>query len=61
MGQKDEVRKKEREEILSTNLEDFIAFGKILENIAKSQAITVIGSQSAIESSKANLKLTKLL
>ncbi len=60
-GRTDEIRQKEREEILSTNGEDFIAFGDILEKAAKSQAIAVIGSQSAIEGSKAGLKVTKVL
>jgi Zn-dependent M16 (insulinase) family peptidase len=60
-GRTDEVRQKERDEILSTNGEDFIAFGDILEKAAKSEAIAVIGSQSAIEGSKAGLKVTKVL
>jgi Zn-dependent M16 (insulinase) family peptidase len=60
-GRTDEIRQKERDEILSTNGEDFIAFGDILEKAAKSEAIAVIGSQSAIEGSKAGLKVTKVL
>ena len=60
-GRTDEVRKKERDEILSTNGEDFIAFGEALEKAAKSEAVAVLGSQSAIESSKAGLKVTKVL
>jgi Zn-dependent M16 (insulinase) family peptidase len=60
-GRTDEIRQKERDEILSTNGEDFIAFGDILEKVAKSEAIAVIGSQSAIEGAKAGLKVTKVL
>jgi len=60
-GKSDETRQKERDEILSTNGEDFIAFGEVLEKAAKSEAIAVIGSQSAIESAKAGLKVTKVL
>jgi Zn-dependent M16 (insulinase) family peptidase len=60
-GRTDEVRQKERDEILSTNGEDFIAFGEILEKAAKSKAVAVLGSQSAIKSAKAGLKVTKVL
>jgi hypothetical protein len=60
-GRTDEMRQKERDEILSTNGEDFIAFGDILEKAAKSEAVAVVGSQSAIESAKAGLKVTKVL
>jgi len=60
-GRSDEMLQKEREEILSTNGEDFIAFGEVLEKAAKSNAVAVIGSQSAIESAKAGLKVTKVL
>jgi Zn-dependent M16 (insulinase) family peptidase len=60
-GRTDEMLQKEREQILSTNGEDFIAFGEVLEKAAKSEAVAVIGSQSAIESAKAGLKVTKVL
>ncbi|MCE9647825.1 MAG: insulinase family protein [Chloroflexi bacterium] len=60
-GRTDAIRQKERDEILSTNGEDFIAFGEVLEKAAKSEAVAVIGSQSAIEGSKAKLKVTKVL
>jgi Zn-dependent M16 (insulinase) family peptidase len=60
-GRTNAVRQKERDEILSTNGEDFIAFGEVLEKAAKSEAVAVIGSQSAIESAKAGLKVTKVL
>ena len=33
-GRTDEMRQKERDEILSTNGEDFIAFGEMLEKVA---------------------------
>jgi Zn-dependent M16 (insulinase) family peptidase len=60
-GRTDEMRQKERDEILSTNGEDFIAFGDVLEKAAKSEAIVALGSQSAIEGAKAGLKVTKVL
>lgn len=60
-GRTDEIRQKERDEVLSTNGEDFIAFGDVLEKVAKSEAIVALGSQSAIESAKAGLKVTKVL
>ncbi|MBI3162429.1 MAG: peptidase M16, partial [Chloroflexi bacterium] len=60
-GRTDEIRQKERDEILSTNGEDFIAFGEVLEKAIKSEAVAVIGSQAAIEASKAGLKATKVL
>ena len=60
-GRTDEILQKEREQILSTNGEDFIAFGEVLEKAAKSGAVAVIGSQSAIEGAKAGLKVTKVL
>jgi Zn-dependent M16 (insulinase) family peptidase len=60
-GRTDEMRQKERDEVLSTNGEDFIAFGEVLERVAKSEAIVALGSQSAIEGAKAGLKVTKVL
>jgi Zn-dependent M16 (insulinase) family peptidase len=60
-GRTDEMLQKERDQILSTNGEDFIAFGEVLEKAAKSEAVAVIGSQTAIESAKAGLKVTKVL
>ncbi len=60
-GRSDAQLQKERDEILSTNGEDFIAFGEVLEKAAKSDAVAVIGSQSAIEGAKAGLKVTKVL
>jgi len=60
-GKTDEMRQKERDEILSTNGEDFIALGEVLEKFAKSEAVVAVGSQSAIEGAKAGLKVTKVL
>lgn len=60
-GRSDAQLQKEREQILSTNGEDFIAFGEVLEKVSKSNAIAIIGSQSAIEGAKAGLKVTKVL
>ena len=44
-GRTDEMRQKNRDEVLSTNGEDFIAFGEVLEKVAQSNAVAVIGSQ----------------
>jgi Zn-dependent M16 (insulinase) family peptidase len=60
-GETDDFRQKIREQILSTNGEDFIAFGETLEKVAQSEAVTVIGSQSAIEGAGVGLKVTKVL
>ena len=60
-GRTDEIRQKIRDEVLSTNGEDFIAFGEVLEKAAKSEAVVVVGSQAALEGAKAGLKVTKVL
>ena len=57
----EELRQKARDEVLSTNGEDFIAFGEVLEKVAQSNAVAVLGSQSAIESANIGLELTKVL
>ncbi|HLE90396.1 MAG TPA: peptidase M16, partial [Anaerolineales bacterium] len=57
----DALRQKTREEVLSTNGEDFIAFGEVLEKAAQSNAVTVLGSQNALESANIDLKMTKVL
>jgi presequence protease len=60
-GRSDSVRQEIREEILSTNGEDFIAFGEVLEKVAQSNAVAVMGSQSAIEAANLDLEVTKVL
>lgn len=60
-GRTDEMRQEIREEVLSTNGEDFIAFGEVLEKAAQSDAVAVMGSQSAIESAGIGLKVMKVL
>jgi len=60
-GRSDEIRQEIRDEILSTNGEDFIAFGEVLEKVAQSNAVTVMGSQSAIESANVGLEITKVI
>jgi hypothetical protein len=57
----DELRQEIREEVLSTNGEDFIAFGEVLEKVAQSDAVAVLGSQNAIESANIGLEVTKVL
>jgi presequence protease len=57
----DELRQKIRDEVLSTNGEDFIAFGEVLEKVAQSNAVAVLGSQNAIESANIGLEVTKVL
>ena len=57
----DELRQEIREEVLSTNGEDFIAFGEVLEKVAQSNAVAVLGSQNAIESANIGLEVTKVL
>lgn len=57
----DELRQEIRDEVLSTNGEDFIAFGEVLEKVAQSNAVAVLGSQNAIESADIGLEVTKVL
>ena len=57
----DELRQKTRDEVLTTNGEDFIAFGEVLEKVAKSDAVAVLGSQHALESANLGLEITKIL
>jgi Zn-dependent M16 (insulinase) family peptidase len=57
----DELRQKTRDEVLSTNGEDFIAFGEVLEKVAQSNAVEVLGSQNAIESANIGLEVMKVL
>jgi Zn-dependent M16 (insulinase) family peptidase len=60
-GRTDEIRQEIRDEILSTNGEDFIAFGEVLDKVAQSNAVSVMGSQSAIEAANLDLEVTKVL
>ncbi len=61
-GRTDELRQQIREQVLSTNGEDFIAFGEALEKAAHaSHALAVMGSESALESAGVDLKVTKVL
>jgi hypothetical protein len=60
-GVTDKILQKKRDEVLSTNGEDFIAFGEVLEKVAGSDAVAVIGSQSAIEAANIGLNVTKVL
>jgi Zn-dependent M16 (insulinase) family peptidase len=60
-GRTDEMRQKTRDEVLSTNGEDFIAFGEVLEKLADSNSVAVIGSQNAIEAAGVGLEVTKVL
>jgi len=60
-GRTDAMRQKTRNQVLSTNGEDFIAFGDALDKLAQSEAVAVIGSQSALEGADVGLKVTKVL
>jgi hypothetical protein len=60
-GKTDEILQKTRDEVLSTNGEDFIAFGDVLEKVAQSEAVAVLGSQNAIEAANVGLKVVKVL
>jgi hypothetical protein len=60
-GRTDEIRQRTREQVLSTNGEDFIAFGEVLEKVAQSDAVAVVGSQSALEGAGVGLKVVKVL
>ena len=60
-GRTDEMRQQIRDQVLSTNGEDFIAFGEVLEKVAQSNAVTVMGSQSALEAANVGLEVVKVL
>lgn len=60
-GRTDEMRQKIRDQVLSTNGEDFIAFGEVLEKVAQSNAVAVLGSQTTIESADVGLEVVKVL
>jgi Zn-dependent M16 (insulinase) family peptidase len=57
----DELRQKTRDQVLSTNGEDFIAFGEALEKVAQSNAVAVLGPQNALEAANLDLEITKIL
>lgn len=57
----EDLRQRIRDQVLSTNGEDFIAFGEVLEKVAQSNAVTVLGSQNALESADVGLDITKVL
>jgi Zn-dependent M16 (insulinase) family peptidase len=60
-GRTDEIRQEIRDEVLSTNGEDFIAFGEVLEKVAQSEAVVAMGSQSTLEGANVGLKVRKVL
>ena len=60
-GRTDEMRQKIRDQVLSTNGEDFIAFGETLEKVAQSDAVVAMGSQAALEGANVGLKVVKVL
>jgi Zn-dependent M16 (insulinase) family peptidase len=57
----DELRQKIRDEVFSTNGEDFIAFGEVLEKAAQSNAVAVLGSENALESANVGLEIEEIL
>lgn len=60
-GDTEEFRQLVREQVLSTNGEDFISFGEVLEKAKSGATISVIGSQSGIEKANVDLIVTKVL
>jgi presequence protease len=64
-GTTDEERQRLRDEVLSTSLADFQAFGEILEQVKEAGAVTVLGSaaalQSANDSGAASFEILKVL
>lgn len=60
-GRTDAMRQRIRDQVLSTNGEDFLAFGEILEKASRSDAVTVLGAQNALESADIGLNVTKVL
>ncbi len=60
-GETDALLQQRREQVLSANGEDFIAFGEALERAAKESAVAVVGSQTALEKANVGLKIKKIL
>jgi Zn-dependent M16 (insulinase) family peptidase len=52
-GETDEERQHMREEVLGTTIDDFKSFGRVLEAVAKTGIVKVLGSQSAVEEAAA--------
>ena len=52
-GDSEEERQKMRDQILGTTVNDFRAFGEILENVNRDGIVKVLGSQAAIDSALA--------
>lgn len=52
-GETDEARQRRREEILSTELGDFHAFGEILEGARQRARVVVLGSEQALQEANA--------
>jgi presequence protease len=65
LGVDDNLRQKIRDQVLSTNVEDFRAFGEVLERIVGNETVVVLGSAGAIEGANSQrpdwLRVTRVL
>ena len=52
-GDTDELRQQRRDEVLSTTLEDFHAYGEVLEQLGGAGRVVVVGSEEAITAANA--------
>jgi Zn-dependent M16 (insulinase) family peptidase len=53
VGESDADRQQRREQVLETNLEDFHAFGAVLDKVIQAGHVVVLGSEEAISSANA--------
>lgn len=61
LGTTEEERQKLRDEVLDTRLEDFHAFGDMIEKMKQDSAVVVLGSDEAIKASEVAEEIKKVL
>jgi Zn-dependent M16 (insulinase) family peptidase len=61
LGTTDQERQKLRDEVLNTSIEDFHAFGRVLDKVKERGEVVALGSDEAIQSAGIFQEITKLL
>jgi hypothetical protein len=54
-GVSDEYRQRIRNEVLATTAGDFASFGEVLDSVARSGRVVVLGSEDAIKETNAKM------
>ena len=54
-GVTDEYRQRIRDEVLATNVSDFASFGEVLDSVARTGRVVVLGSEDAIKETNAEM------